>query len=80
MHSAGIDLDEIPGLNGNLSDEFLPSALMDHPLQFFLRLRIMADYQRGVLLAIQDEPALGFAQGSVLMYLRISVIRMHLDA
>ena len=40
----------------------------------------MADYQRGVLLAIQDEPALGLTQGSVLMNLRIRIIRMYLNA
>ena len=80
MHGTGIDLDEIPGLNGNLSDEFLPSALMDHPLQFFLRLRIVSVYQRSILLAIQDEPALGLTQGSVLMNLRIRIIRMYLNA
>ena len=53
---------------------------MDHPLQFFLRLRIVSGYQRSILLAIQDEPALDLTQGSVLMNLRIRVIRMHLNA
>ena len=53
---------------------------MDHLLQFFLRLRIVSGYQRGILLAIQDEPTLGLTQGSVLMNLRIRIIRMHLNA
>ena len=52
MHSAGIDLDEIPGFNRDLTDEFLPSAFVDHLFQFFFCLRIMADYQCGVLLAV----------------------------
>ena len=80
MHGTGIDLDEIPGLNGNLSDEFLPSALMDHLRGVGAVMRALADDDCGAGLAVQHIPALGFAQGSVLMYLRISVIRMHLDA
>ena len=80
MYGTGINLDEVTGLNRDLTDEFFPSALMDHFLQLFLRLCIMSDYQRSVLLTIQYEPALGLAQGSVLVYLRISVVRMYLDA
>ena len=52
MYGAGIDLDEITGLNGDLTDEFLPSALMDHLLQFFLRLRIVSNHQRSILLTV----------------------------
>ena len=79
MYGTGIDLDKVTGLNGDLTDEFPPSALMDHLLQFFLRLRIVSGYQRSILLAIQDEPALGLTQGSVLMNLRIRIIGMYLD-
>ena len=52
MYGTGIDLDEVTGLNRDLTNEFFPLALMNHLFQLFLRLCIMSDHQRSILLTV----------------------------
>ena len=52
MYGTGIDLDEVTGLNRDLTNEFFPLALMNHLFQLFFCLRIMSDHQRSILLTV----------------------------
>ena len=52
MHGTGIDLDEIPGLNRDLTDELFPLSFLDHLLQFFPGIRVVSNHQRSIFLTV----------------------------
>ena len=52
MYGTGIDLDEISGLNRDLTDELFPLSFLDHLLQFFPGLRVVSNHQRSIFLTV----------------------------
>ena len=80
VHRAGVDLEEVSFVDGNLPDQLRPFPFPHHFLQLFLRPGIVADDDGSVILAVTDEPALRLAQTAVLVDLRVGIVRMHLDA
>ena len=78
VYSAGIYLDKVTRLHRDLPDKLLPSALLNHITQFLPVLGMMSDDQRRILITIQNVPALCLSKGTILMYLRICIIRVNL--
>ena len=62
VHRAGVDLEEITGVDGDLVQDLVPAALLDGGGEFLARGRTLADDDRGVVIAIDDIPALGLAE------------------
>ena len=52
MYGTGIDLDEVTGLNRDLTDELFPLSFLDHLLQFFPGLRVVSNHQRSIFLTV----------------------------
>ena len=52
MYGTGINLDEVTGLNRDLTDELFPLSFLDHLLQFFPGLRVVSNHQRSIFLTV----------------------------
>ena len=79
MYRSGIDLDKISLLHRNPADQLCPPSLMDHLRQFLPCPGIVSHHQSRILRAVQNIPALRFAQRTIFMLPGIAVIRMYLD-
>ena len=62
VHRAGVDLEEITGVDGDLVQDLVPAAFLDGSGELLARGRTLADDDRGVVIAIDDIPALGLAE------------------
>lgn len=58
----GVDLEEITGVDGDLVQDLVPAAFLDGGGELLARGRTLADDDRGVVIAIDDIPALGLAE------------------
>ena len=80
MDTSRIDLEEVAFLHRDLADKFVPLMAADHGLHLLMAPRMVADDNLRPRVTVQNIPALCLPQRSVLMNLRILVIRMDLNA
>ena len=80
VEAAGVDLEEIALLDGDLPEQLRPPALVHHVRHFPGVGGIVADDNGGARVAVQHVPALGLAQGAVLMDPGVLVVGVDLNA
>ena len=80
MDASRIDLEEVALFHRNSADKCIPLMSAYHRLHLFMASRMVADDNLRSRVAVQNILALRLPQRSVLMDLRILIIRMHLNA
>ena len=80
MDASRIDLEEVAFLHRDLADKFVPLMAADHGFHLLMAPCMVADDNLRPRVTVQNIPALCLSQRSVLMNLRILVIRMNLNA
>ena len=76
---AGVDLEEVALVDGDLVEQLGPAALVDHLLELGGVFGLLADDDGAALLAAEDVPAFLLAQRAVLVLLGVLVVWVDLD-
>ena len=79
MHGAGINLEKVALVDRQHVEHVVPTAFLDHLCGLRAVLGTLADDDRGVGLAVQHIPTLGFAQAAVLVLGGVLVVGVNLD-
>ena len=79
MHAAGVDLEEVALVDGNLVQKIAPTALVHQLCELIAGRGALSHNDGGVRIAIQYVPALALAQRAVLVLGGVRVIGMHLN-